>query len=206
MQYLQRAYDLAEARGYLCDPEVLALHEHVPDWFRALGTAAGLAEFETRRGVQVPAALREFYGCRLLACFLEAAIDGEVFLADLATRIDGNPPLLVTWSSGPHLIFAFHGHSGMACAAELGSDDPRVFWGFDGEPEPYQDQDRPAVSFSEWVLAAVGGHEAKLDFWREVYRKCQADPAEARRLGSVEWIRQMPGMAQRLDSNPPLRG
>ncbi len=148
MQYLQRVYDLAEGRGYFRFPEVLALQDRIPDWFRALGTAAGLAEFEARRGVQVPAALREFYGCFPLACFLEAAMDGEVFLADLATIIRCELPPLVTWSSEQYLVFSFHGHSGTVCAVQLGSDDPRVFWGSDADSEPYED-DRPPVLFSE---------------------------------------------------------
>ncbi len=199
MEYLQRAYDLAEARGYLRYLAVLALQNHVPTWFRALGTAAGLAEFESQRGVHVPPALREFYGCLPLACFLEAAIDGEVFLVDLATMIDSDPPPLVTWTSGQHLVFAFHGHSGMVCAAELGSDDPRVFWGFDGDPEPCQDPARPPVSFSQWVFGVVDRHEGLLDYWQAVYQKCRANSAEARRLGGVEWIRHLPGMVERLE-------
>jgi hypothetical protein len=203
MQFLQRAWDLAEVRGYFRYPEVLALQDHVPNWFRALGTAPGLAEFEARRGIQVPGALREFYRCTPLACFLEAAIDGEVFLAHLATLIGSDPPPLVTWSSGPHLVFAFHSHSGMVCAAKLGSDDPRVFWGFDSDTKPCEDDGRPPLPFSEWVFGVVDGHEGLLDYWQEVYLKCQADPAEARRLGGVEWIRQLPGMAQRLDQAEP---
>jgi hypothetical protein len=176
----------------------LAVQERVPGWFRALGTPAGLAAFEGRSGVRVPEALREFYASPALACFLELAIDGEVFLADLATLIDTDPPPLVAWSAGPHLVFAFHSHSGAVCAAALGADDPRVFWGFDGDPEPYQDDDRPPVSFSEWVFGIVDGHESQLDYWQDVYQRCQADPAEARRIGGVEWVRQLPGMAQRL--------
>src|SRR5262245_15281475 len=97
MRYLQRALDLAEARGYLRYPEVLALRTQVPDWFRDLGTDAGVVEYEARRGFRVPPALRELYGCPLLACFLEATIDGEVFLTDLATIIDGDLPPIVTW-------------------------------------------------------------------------------------------------------------
>jgi hypothetical protein len=31
-----------------------------------------------------------------------------------------------------------------------------------------------------------------------VFEKCKLDPAEAARLGGVEWVRSMPGMAQRL--------
>jgi hypothetical protein len=199
MRYLQRARDLADGRGYLRYPEVLALQDRVPDWFRALATDAGQAEFEARRGFRVPAALRELYGCPLLACFLEATIDGEVLLTDLATLIDADPPPVVTWSAGPHLVFAFHNHSGMVFAAQLGEDDPRVFCGFDDDPEPIVEEDRPAETFSEWVFGAVDGYEDRLDYWQGVYEECQADPAEAQRIGGVEWIRDMPGMAQRLD-------
>lgn len=198
MRYLQRALDLAEARGYLRYPEVLALHNRVPNWFRVLGVDAGVAEFEARRGVQVPAAVRELYGCLPLACFLEATIDGDVFLADLATLIDGDPPPVVTWSAGPHLVFSFHNHSGMVLAAQLGANDPLVFCGFDGDPGPIMEEERPPESFSEWVFQAVDGHEDRLDYWQGVYEDCQANPAEAARLGGVEWIRSMPGMAQRL--------
>jgi hypothetical protein len=199
MRYLQRALDLAEARGYLRYPEVLGLQDRVPDWFRALATDAGLAEFEARRGYRVPAALRELYGCPLLACFLKATIDGEVFLTNLATLIDSDPPPVVTWSAGPHLVFAFHNHSGMVFAAELGADDPRVFGGFYGDPDPMTEEECPVEIFSEWVYGAVEGHEARLDYWQGVYEECQANPAEAVRLGGVEWIRSMPGMSERLD-------
>jgi hypothetical protein len=199
MRYLQRALDLAEARGYLRYPEVIALHNRVPDWFRALGTDAGVAEFEARRGFRVTAAVRELYACPPLACFLEATIDGEVFLADLATMIDGDLPSVVTWSAGPHLVFSFHNHSGMVFATQLVADDPPVFCGFDGDPEPIREEERPPKTFSEWVFTAVDGHAARLDYWQGVYEDCQANPAEALRIGGVEWIRSMPGMARRLE-------
>jgi hypothetical protein len=198
MRYLQRALDLAQARGYLRYPEVLALSNRVPDWFRALGTAAGVAEFETRRGFRVPAAVRELYSCPPLACFLQATIDGEVFLADLATLIGCDLPPVATWSAGPHLVFAFHNHSGMVFTAQLGVDDPHVFCGFDRDPEPIVEEGRPPETFSGWVFAAVDSHEVRLDHWQGVYEKCQANPAEAVRIGGVEWIRDMPGMSQRL--------
>jgi len=198
MRYLQHALNLAEARGYLRDPEVLALHDCVPNWFRALGTDAGMAEFEARRGFRAPAAVRELYACLPLACFLEATLDGEVFLTDLVAMSDSEPPPIVTWSAGPHLVFSIHSHSGMVFAAQLGADDPLTFCGFDGGPAPMADDERPPQVFSGWVFGAVDGHEARLDYWQGVCEKCQANPSEAVRLGGVEWIRSMPGMAQRL--------
>jgi hypothetical protein len=199
MRYLQRALDLAEARGYLNYPEVLALHDHVPDWLHALGTNAGVTEFEARRGFRVPAAVRELYGCPPLACFLEATIDGEVFLTDLSTLIDGDLPPVVTWFGGPHLVFAFHNHSGMVFASQFGADDPLTFPGFDYDPEPIVYGERPPDIFSEWVFRAVDGYESLLDYWQGVYERRQANSAETARLGGAEWIRSMPGMAQRLD-------
>jgi hypothetical protein len=198
MRYLQRALDLAEARGYLRYPEVLAVHDRVPNWFRALGTDDGVAEFEARQGFQVPAAVRELYSCLPLACFLEATIGGEVFLTDLTTMIEGDPPPVVHWSAGPHMVFSFHNHSGMVFAALLGADDPLTFCGFDGDPEPIVDEERPPEAFSAWVFGAVDGHEARLDYWQGVYEKCRRDPAEAARIGGIEWVRSMPGMAKRL--------
>lgn len=200
MRYLQRALDLAEARGYLNYPEVLARHDQVPDWFHALGTKTGVAEFEARRGFRVPAAVSELYECPSLACFLEATmINGEVFLTDLATLIDGDLPPVVTWSVGPHLVFSFHNHSGMVFAAQLGSDDPLTFPGFDGDLEPIVYGERPPKVFSAWVFSAVDSYKSQLDYWQGVYERRRANSAETARLGGVEWIRSLPGMAQRLE-------
>lgn len=198
MRYLQRALDLVEARGYLRYPEVQAAHDRVPAWFRALGTAAGVAEFEARRGLRVPAAVRELYSSPPLACFLEATIDGEVFLTELATLSDSDLPPVVNWSAGLHLVFGFHNHSGMVLAAQLGADDPMTFYGFDDDPAPITDEQRPPEAFSAWVFGSVDGHEARLDYWQRVYETCRRNPAEAARIGDIEWVRCLPGMDQRL--------
>jgi hypothetical protein len=199
MRYLQRALDLAEARGYLRYPEVIARRQQAPDWFRTLASEGGVVAFEARHGFRVPVALRELYGYPPLASFLQEPIGADVFLTDLAKLVGSDMPPIVIWSAGPHLVFAFHNHSGMVWAVPFGEDDPYVFGGFDGDPDPYREEERLPVRFSEWVFAAVDGYEAQLEYWQGVYEKCQADPAEARRLGGVEWIRGMPGMAARLD-------
>ena len=100
----------------------------------------------------------------------------------------GTPPVLSSLT---------HGHSGTVCAVQLGSDDPRVFWG----PTPIRNRhedDRPPVLFSESALEFVDSHERRLDHWQAVDEKCQRNPAEKRRLGGVEWVRRLPGMAGRL--------
>lgn len=198
MRYLQRAYNLAEARGYFRFPEVLSLESKVPEWFVALGSDAGCAAFEARQGFRVPKAMREFYQCLPLACFLEATIDGEVFLTNLAALIVDELPPIVYWSTGPHLVFSFHNHSGMMLAARSGMDDPLTFCGFEDEQQPLGSEESPPEIFSTMMFNAVDVHEARLDYWQGVYERRHADPAELARLGNVEWIRSMPGMAQRL--------
>ncbi|WP_147443277.1 hypothetical protein [Corallococcus sp. AB011P] len=160
MKYLQRALAVAEERGYFNAPELLRLQEEVPEWLRALAHEDGLAKLEARIGLPVPGALREYYACPQLACFLEASMDGEVFLKDPYVA-DGEPPQVVNWWGRPHLAIAFHGHSGMICAVRLGEEDPLVFWGF--EDEPYEDKRGPPLSFSEWVFRHVDNHKARLD-------------------------------------------
>ena len=194
MAYLSRAYDLAEKRGYFRYPEVVALRESVPDWFRGLGTVDGVASFEARHGVTLPVVLREFDACIPLACFLEASGDSEVFLRELAECGDNSEfPPIAKWSSKSFVVVGFHGHSGCVFAVALEGDDPTALWGFDEAP-----LEQTATPFSEWVFRGVDGYEQQLDDWQRLCEKCAADSTEARRLGNAEWGRRMPGMAERL--------
>jgi hypothetical protein len=202
MRYLQRAWDLADARGYFRYSEVLTRQGEIPGWFRDLGTETRVAAFEAAHGVSVPAAMREFYAAPLLACFLEAAKDGEVFLNELALTTDSPMPPLVNWSSGRHLVFAFHGHSQMVFAARLGADDPHVSPGFLDEPEPIVRKGQEPLTFSGWVFARVDGYEQRLDHYQKLLEECERDPTRARNQGGLDSVRAsvsaLAGMAERL--------
>jgi hypothetical protein len=203
MRYLQQAYALAEERGYLQYPEVMALRDRVPAWMLALATESGQGRFERRHGFRVPPAVLELYRCPRLACLLEVIIDGDVFLSGLATLTRTELPPLVTWSERPHVVFASHYHSGMVTAARLGVDDPPVMGGFTGDSTPVVGDHQPPEVFSDWVLGAVDEHEVRLDYWQGVYERGRANPAEAERTGGVEWVRSIPGMPARLDRQGP---
>ncbi len=194
MYHLKRAFELAEARGYFRYPEVIALRDQVPDWFLRLGTEVGLAEFESSCGHHVPRALREFYSCLPLACFLEATMDGEVFLRNMSE--DSEPPI-ETRKGVESLVFSFHCHSGMLMAAQFGADDPLVWSGFGGDDEADQVA-RPPLSFATWVFKMVDGYEAELERWQKLYEERQANPAERQRCGDLAWVPNMPGMSMRL--------
>ena len=205
MRCLQPALDLAEARGYTAYPEVLALRSRIPEWFCGLGNEVGVSEIENRREIRIPAAIREFYSCPFLACFVEATIDGEVFLTDFSVMNDVDLPPIVNWSSGPHLVFSFHNHSGMVFAAQMGTNDPPTFCGFDDDPDPIVDEERPVELFSAWVFSAVDRHEARLDYWQSVYEKCRADPAGAARLWRSR-VDSIPARNQHRGSHSPVAG
>jgi hypothetical protein len=160
MTYLSHAYDLAEGRGYFLYPEVAALKASVPDWFRTLGTQDGAIAFEKRNAVTLPAALREFYICDSLACFLEASGDGEVFLRELAECMEHHDfPPLVKWSSELYVVVGFHGHSGYVFAVSVTGDDPLALWGFMDDSAP---STGPQFDFRNGFLMRWRGTSASL--------------------------------------------
>jgi hypothetical protein len=184
---LETAEMLAAQRGYLRDPIVVALLQKVPAWFRAMGTPSRQVEFQQTRGFALPAALCEFYARLPLACFLHAAIDGHIFSAGLSDD-DPDPPPVVRWTSGPHVVFAYHPHSASVCAAAVDQDDPLVAWGFEDE----QDPDQPVGRFSLWVYGIVDRYEQMLDQLQAWYENPKA------RMNSLDWIFQKPRMNARL--------
>ena len=185
---LENAEMLAAQRGYLRDPIILALLEGVPAWFRGMGTPSRQAEFLQTRGFALPAALCEFYARLPLACFLHAAIDGQIFSAG-PFEDDLDPPPVVRWKSAPHVVFAYHPHSASICAAAVDRDDPLVAWGFEDE----QDADQPVGYFSQWVYGIVDQYEQSLDQLQEWYEN-----RSGARGNSHDWILQKPGMQRRL--------
>lgn len=198
MGYLKTADELAEARGYFRFPQVAHLLRRVPAWFRSLGTDEGVAAWEARCGFRLPAAARESYRSPRLACFLDAATGSDVLLRDLALFAEGPFPPIARWGARESVVFASHGHSGMVMAAQFGADDPRVWMGFDDDPDPIVEGAGPPFSFSQWVYESVAGHEARLDHWQRYDEEYRSHPAASHPRDRVEWIRRLPGMADRM--------
>lgn len=192
MRYLQPALRLAEDRGYLAYPEVRELERSVPNWFRRMSDPDQLADFEKRHRVVVPAAVRKFYACPPLACFLEACYP-EVFLSEYqeACSPDELPPI-IQWESGRYLITGFHNHSGAVSAVGLtGEDDPPEVQGFEDDADY---STKSPVPFSAVVFELVDRYERVLDELIAMY-----DAAESRPGGEVDWILDMPGIMDRLE-------
>ncbi len=193
MWYLQRALDLAAARGYLDYPEVRERADAVPEWFRRMSEPDRLTAFERRHGLGIPAALREFYACLPLACFVEACYP-EVFLTGYAeaSSPDELPPV-IRWASGRYLVTGFHNHSGAVAAVALtGVDDPPEVQGFEDDED--HDTEQP-VPFSAAVFELVDRYEQVLDELVAMYDAAWSQPG-----GDVDWILDRPGVMARLEA------
>lgn len=187
MGFLQRARDLAEARGYLADPVLQDFEARTPAWFRSLGTDAGLAAFQARNGVTVPLAVRELYRDPQLAYFLELATDAEYFLSSMPDIYDCEMPPIFDEIWGQRLVVSFHNHSGQCLGVEFSGDDPLTFVFIQGDEE----SNLPPVSvvtFSQLVYESIEDHEERLDFWQAAFEK----------QSGFEWVRRIPGMNARL--------
>lgn len=196
MTYLNRAIEIAKDRGYFDYSEVVSLIHRIPDWLRRLETEAGINEFELRRDVKVPEALREFYANQQLVCFLQATLDSEVFLETYQQYPVDDLPSVVEWQDQHHLVFGFHGHSGMVATVRIGTPDPIIVVGFEDD-ESSADADERV--FSQYVQSWVEGYEATLNSYVQRYKSFALDRDRKNQMCSVAWIRNMPGIGNRIN-------
>ena len=134
------------------DPAVAELLSILPEWFRRMGTDDGISMVEQRSGASVAPSLRLFYRFPAIGCWLRAHRDTDIFL-------ESYPPLdlpaIVSWNRRPHLVLAAFPHAQVICAAEFNSDNPRIFWGYDGQLNPF---DCPPCYFGEWLSRIAADH------------------------------------------------
>lgn len=119
--------------------------ESLPDWFRNLGTDAGITKLEENLKAEIPDSLRLFYRFPATGCWLCAHYDTDIFH-------EYYPPAeklrIVRWYYRPHLVLAQFPHDLSICAVQLESDNPRIEWGYEGTHVP---NNHPTVFFSDWL-------------------------------------------------------
>jgi hypothetical protein len=140
-------YLLADIQSRLpvIDDTVRDILESVPSWFRELGTSDGIARLELRFGNSIPNALQLFYRYPALGCWLLVNHDTDIFLE---TGQDVEKPRTVVWYYRPHIVLATFHHSQSICAVQLGSEEPRIEWGYEGTKLP---SDLPPCFFVQWL-------------------------------------------------------
>jgi hypothetical protein len=140
-------YLLADIQNRLpkVDDAVRDILESVPPWFRELGTSDGIARLELRLGNSIPDALQLFYRYPALGCWMFVNHDTDIFLD---TGKDDEKPRTIDWYYRTHMVLATFHHSQTICAVQLGSEDPRIEWGYEGSKVP---SDLPPCFFVEWL-------------------------------------------------------
>lgn len=129
----------------IADKSVRDILGTLPSWFRELGTADGIARWESRFGNSIPEALQLFYRYPALGCSMLANHDTDIFLE---TGQDDEKPRKVIWYYRPHMVLATFHHSQTICAVQLDSDEPRIEWGDEGAKLP---SNMPPCFFVPWL-------------------------------------------------------
>lgn len=119
--------------------------ENLPDWFQELGTDAGIAKLEAHLKAEIPVPLCLFYRFPATGCWLCAHHDTDIFLDSYSQEEKLH---VVTWYYRPHFVLAEFSHSQTIVAVQLNSDNPRIEWGDDGSPQPFN---LPPVFFVDWL-------------------------------------------------------
>ncbi len=126
-------------------PSIASTLSEAPTWFTDLSEHAGITALENRLQRSVPIELQFFYRYSAFACSLHSR-DTDIFLDEYS---DGVRPPVVRWCGTDHLVIAEFPHASSVQAVALGTDNPRVEWGYDGDVQP--DVSIGPVFFSDWI-------------------------------------------------------
>ena len=144
MGYLEAAVTSAVSRGYLPLQPGMRWLSDVPAWLSELQQPSGAELLESRLGVRIPAALREFWSNPSLVRLLDSFRWQDYLIEE---------PRVVIWDSRKYLLVCSHPHSGGVGAVALSSgDDPPMYWGWEDEESPIN---RASGTFSEHVRLSV---------------------------------------------------
>ena len=126
-------------------PSIAATLSEAPSWFTCLRDQSGINALEHRLQNSVPLELQLFYRYPAFACSLHSR-DTDVFLGEYS---DSDRPPVVRWNGADHLVIAEFPHASCIQAVALGTSNPRVAWGYDGDVQP--DVNIGPIYFSDWI-------------------------------------------------------
>ena len=101
-------------------------------------------------------ALRHYFRNPDIASLIHAGCDFDVYLDTLADCVGSAPPFVLYHLRHPHLVVAFHNHSGGVAAADLiAPDSPIRFGDIDADNFDLTPYDSTVVPFHTWVDSAI---------------------------------------------------
>src|SRR5262249_37315974 len=128
--FLEVAVASAASRGYLPLRPDMRWLSNAPMWLNNLQQPGGMEQLESRLGVKIPAAVREFWSNPSFVRLLDSWRWHDYLFEE---------PRVLTWDSKKHLLVCSHPHSGGIGAVELSpGDDPPMYWGWEDEESPMQ--------------------------------------------------------------------
>ena len=146
-------------------PSITSRLSEAPDWFRRLSKQKGIEELQNRLMDSVPIELQLFYRFPAFACSLHSG-DTDMFLNEYS---DGVRPPVVKWRGINHLVIASFPYASCIQAVALGSDNPRVAWGYDGAVQ--SDVKLGPLYFADWITKLA---QIKLDEMSGISRNAES--------------------------------
>ena len=143
----------AKERGDCANPNFLKLQQEIPGWLTVLGSQSGMENLEKKFGIAISEPLRKYLSDRRLAVILEAGSDYETFLCELQNCTQKDPPYFARWDEKPHLIIAFHNHSGVVHGVDLTESGKLVRQGILEEADV--DFWQKPIEFEDWLWDLV---------------------------------------------------
>lgn len=169
---MEEAIQFARDRGDFDNATVLQLRSAIPGWMSQLSDSKGVAEFEAEYQATLSPALRTYFEQPNLAAVLEAGSDFDVFLNQLASFSNADPPFVLYHERLPHLVLAFHVHSGGVYAADLSAPETVMRFGeMDLTNFDLHVWEESAINFDQWIQESI--RTARVD---QIHSKSRSFP------------------------------